>query len=61
MASSLRLNQREEAIMIQLMKKLVMFRIGQKTSRGLARGIGLGAIAPIVGLIGGTRYMRKHS
>jgi hypothetical protein len=47
--------------MIQLMKKLVMFRIGQKTSRGFARGIGLGAIAPLVGLIGGTRYMRKHS
>lgn len=47
--------------MIQLMKKLVMFRIGQKASRGFARKIGLGAIAPLVGLVGGTRYMRKHS
>jgi hypothetical protein len=47
--------------MIKLMKKLALFRIGQKTSRGFARGIGLGAIAPLVGLVGGTKYMRKHS
>lgn len=42
-------------------EKLVMFRIGQKTSRGFDRSIDLGAIAPLVGLVGGTRTMRKHS
>ena len=47
--------------MIRLMRRLVMFRIGQKTSRGLARSLGLGAIAPLPGPVGGTRTMRKHS
>ena len=47
--------------MLRLMKKLLLFRIGQKTSRGFARVIGLDSLAAIVGIIGGVKYMRRHS
>jgi hypothetical protein len=47
--------------MLHFLKKLVMFRVGQKTTRGVARTIGLGRIAMIVGLIGGYKYMRRHA
>ena len=47
--------------MLSLLKKLFLFRVGQKTSRGFARTIGLDSIARIVGVIGGVRYMRRHS
>jgi len=47
--------------MLSLMKKLLLFRIGQKTTRGFARRIGLHGIAGVAGLVGGLKYMRRHS
>jgi hypothetical protein len=47
--------------MAHFLKKLLMFRIGQKASRGFARSIGLDALSGIVGLVGGVKYMRRHS
>ena len=47
--------------MLHFLKKLLMFRVGQKTTSGVARSIGLGKIATIVGLIGGYKHMRKHA
>jgi hypothetical protein len=47
--------------MLHFLKKLLMFRIGQKASRGFARSIGLDALSGIVGLVGGVKYMRRHS
>lgn len=47
--------------MLHFLKKLVMFRVGQKASRGFAKTIGLGAISSVVGLVGGMKYMRRHS
>jgi hypothetical protein len=52
---------RQEADMLHFLKKLLMFRLGQKTTRGVARSIGFGKIATIVGLIGGYKYMRRHA
>ena len=48
--------------MLRLLKKLLLFRIGQKTSRGFARKIGVRRpFANIIGLIGGVKYMRRHA
>ena len=47
--------------MLSFLRKLLMFRIGQKAAKGFTRGIGLGRIAPLVGLIAGAKYMRRHS
>jgi len=47
--------------MMHFLKKLLMFRIGQKASRGFARSIGLDSLAAIVGVVGGLKYMRRHS
>ena len=47
--------------MINLLRKLLMFRLGQKAARGFARSIGLGRIAQLVGLVGGYKQMRRHA
>ncbi|MGA7614419.1 MAG: hypothetical protein WBX15_04490 [Thermoanaerobaculia bacterium] len=47
--------------MLNMIKKLFYFRLGQKTGRGAARTFGLKYIAPVIGLIVGYRLMRKHS
>jgi hypothetical protein len=47
--------------MLRFLKKLLLFRVGQKASRGFARSIGLSGIAGAVGLVGGLKYMRHHS
>jgi len=47
--------------MMHFLKKLLMFRIGQRASRGFARSIGLNSLATIVGVVGGVKYMRRHS
>ncbi len=48
--------------MLHFLKKVLMFRIGQKTSRGVARKIGVRRpFSSMVGLIGGMKYMRRHS
>jgi hypothetical protein len=48
--------------MLRFLKKVLMFRVGQKASRGFARSIGVRRpISGIIGLIGGFKYMRRHA
>lgn len=47
--------------MLHFLKKLLLFRVGQKTTRGFAKKIGLHGFANIAGVIGGVKYMRRHS
>jgi phenylalanyl-tRNA synthetase alpha subunit len=47
--------------MWNFLKSIFMFRVGQKTYRGMARGVGLSRLAMIAGLVGGYRYMRRSN
>lgn len=47
--------------MLHFLKKLMLFRVGQKASRGFAKSIGLHAISGVAGIWGGLKYMRHHS
>ena len=48
--------------MYQFLKRVLLFKIGQKTSRGFARKIGVHRpFANIIGIIGGLKYMRRHA
>jgi hypothetical protein len=47
--------------MLRFLKRLLMFRVGQKTTRGFARSIGLGRFAFFAGLIGGYKMMKRHA
>jgi hypothetical protein len=47
--------------MRHFLKKLLMFRIGQKAAKGFARGIGLKKAAPLIGVVGGLKHMRRHA
>ena len=47
--------------MYRLLKRLLMFRVGQKTTSRFAKAIGLRRISPFVGVIGGIKYMRRHA
>jgi hypothetical protein len=47
--------------MLHFLRRLFMFRIGQKTTRGFARSIGLSKIAFLAGLVGGYKNMRRHA
>ena len=47
--------------MYRLLKRLLMFRVGQKTARGFAKSIGLRRVSHLVGIIGGIKFMRKHA
>lgn len=47
--------------MLHFLRKVLMFRIGQKASRGFARSIGLTSVAGLIGLWGGYKHMRRHS
>jgi hypothetical protein len=44
--------------MLVLLKKLLLFRIGQKTSRRVARKMGFHALAPLIGV---TRRDAVHT
>jgi hypothetical protein len=46
--------------MWNLIKKLVRFRVGQKSTRGAAKLLGFGKLGLILGLFGGLRALR-HS
>lgn len=46
--------------MLNTIKKLIAFRLGQTSARGAARMLGFGRLAMVAGLIGGWRAMRKH-
>lgn len=48
--------------MYRFLRKVLMFRIGQRTSRGFARKIGVARpFANLIGIIGGMKYMRRHA
>jgi hypothetical protein len=47
--------------MLHFLRKVLMFRVGQKATRGFVRTIGLGKVAGLAGLIGGYKHMRKHA
>ena len=46
--------------MLNFLKRLLVFRIGQTTARGTARMLGFGRLAMIAGIIGGVRAWRRH-
>jgi len=46
--------------MWNLIKNLVRFRVGQKSTRGAAKLLGFGKLGLILGVIGGLRALR-HS
>lgn len=47
--------------MWDLVKKVLLFRFGQKTTRQVARMVGLSRVAMLAGVVGGLAYMRRHS
>lgn len=46
--------------MWDLIKKLVRFRVAQKSTRGAAKLLGFGKLGLVFGLIGGLRALRHH-
>lgn len=44
--------------MLNFLKKLILFRMGQKGTRGAAKMLGLGRLGSILGLVGGLRAAR---
>ena len=46
--------------MVNLLKKLLAFRLGQTSARGAARMFGFRRLAMIAGLIGGWRALKHH-
>ena len=46
--------------MLNFLKQLFVFRLGQTSARGAARMIGLGRLGLIIGLIGGYRALKRH-
>jgi hypothetical protein len=47
--------------MRHFLKKVLMFRIGQKAAKGFARSLGFKRVAPIIGVVGGLKHMRRHA
>lgn len=47
--------------MWDLIKKVLLFRVGQKTTREVARLVGLSRLSMLLGVAGGIAYMRRHS
>ena len=47
--------------MRHFLKKVLMFRIGQKAAKGFARSIGLKRAATLIGFVGGVKHMHRHS
>lgn len=52
--------QEDTNYMWNALRQFFLFRVGQNTSRGVARMLGFGRLAAIAGLVGGYRYMRRH-
>jgi hypothetical protein len=46
--------------MMNMLKRLLAFRLGQTSARGVARMLGFGRLAVVAGLIGGWRAYRRH-
>ncbi len=47
--------------MWELLRKVLLFRAGQTTWRSAGKLLGLGALASVVGIIGGLHTVRRHS
>ena len=48
--------------MYRFLKKVFMFRVAQRASRGFARRIGIRRpFANLIGIIGGVKYVRRHA
>ncbi|HEX6098525.1 MAG TPA: hypothetical protein VF432_19570 [Thermoanaerobaculia bacterium] len=46
--------------MLNFIKRLIAFRLGQTAARGTARMFGFGRLAMIAGVIGGWRAWRRY-
>lgn len=46
--------------MLNFLKGLLVFRLGQTSARGAARLIGLRKLGLVIGLIGGWRALKQH-
>lgn len=46
--------------MLNLLKKLLLFRVGQKSTRGAARILGFGRLGTLIGIAGGIRAARRR-
>lgn len=46
--------------MLNFIKRLIAFRIGQTSAKGAARMLGFKRLAAIAGLIGGVKAYRRH-
>lgn len=46
--------------MLNFLKSLFAFRVGQTTARGAARMVGLGRLGMLIGLYGGYRALKRH-
>ena len=46
--------------MLNFLKSLFVFRVGQTTARGAARMVGLGKLGLLIGLVGGWRALKRH-
>ena len=47
--------------MRHFLKKVLMFRIGQKAAKGFAKSLGLTHTARLIGVVGGFKHMRRHA
>jgi hypothetical protein len=47
--------------MLNFIKNVFFFRMGQTSARGAARMVGLGRLAVVIGLVGGWRAMRRQA
>ena len=46
--------------MLNFLKSLFVFRLGQTSARGAARMVGLGRLGLVIGLIGGWRALKQR-
>lgn len=46
--------------MLNFLKSLFVFRVGQTSARGAARMIGLGRLGLLIGLVGGYRALKRY-
>ena len=46
--------------MLNFLKSLFVFRLGQTSARGAARMVGLGRLGLLIGLVGGWRALKRH-
>lgn len=46
--------------MLNALKKLLLFRTTQTSTRGVARLLGFGRLATVIGFVAGFRALRRH-